>query len=532
MSRIRTCVAQTCGVASQRMKMMKLAVVVCCVLAVPGMTSCSVENNDNPAPEPEPQAEYTLLYYGNGGKNLDAFFINSMQEFYQADADVYKHVNVVVQYKYSTSQYMQANGIPSDMAATFDRKTVRFAVDKSKPNQFVNPSSFYGADNSDFTCPDSLINFINWAAKNFPAKKYMLIVAGHGEGYIPTGDLPVKTPTRGLAPDDGNNDKIISVNTLKLAMASANVKIETLYMWACMMNNLQYMFELKDVCDYIIASTYCMVSAGWCYDVLPALLARQDLDIEQKLTAYSNAMKNALDNMPEIEKVLGRYRDQTVTRTASLDKLGVMLREFTDRLCNTYTNGTEQQKQLIDKCTATAVKVQDNYPHYDAAKYMESIMNALPEIYSTEFYNQLADAFNDCLVAQNYSAYLVSHNYQVDYSVLLGTDNSYLIAFWNKDPQTGVKTPYRALVYRADGTTEDFQLVPLEDNSSYYQMVSTGAGNPWASTFADTYCKLEFDRIVGWSRWLKMNRQQPNLFCPYGMDFELPDGDLSNNPNI
>ena len=531
MSRIRTCVAQTCAVASQRMKMMKLAVVVCCVLAVSGMTSCSIENNDNPAPESEPQADYTVLFYGGGGANLDAFFLQSMQGFYQADADVYKHVNVVVQYKYSTSQNMLANGIPSDMAATFDRKTVRFAIDQSKPEQLVAPSCFYGADNADVTNQDSLTNFINWAAKNYPAKKYMLIVSNHGQGYVPHGDLPATTPTRGLFPDDGNNNKLFSVNTLKQGIASANVKIETLIMWACMMGNLQYMFELKDVCDYIIASTYCMVTAGWAYDVLPALLARKDIDIEQKLTAYSNAVNKAWDTSG-VDEILGRYRDQTVTRTASLDQLGVMMREFTDRLCNTYTNGTEQQKQLIDKCTATAVKVQDNYPHYDAAKYMESIMNALPEVYSTEFYNQLADAFNGCLVAQNYSAYLVSHNYQVDYSVLLGADNSYLIAYWNKDPQTGVKTPYRALVYRADGTTEDFQLVPLEDNSSYYQMVSTGAGNPWASTFADTYCKLEFDRIVGWSRWLKMNRQQPNLFCPYGMDFELPDGDLSNNPNI
>ena len=159
-------------------------------------------------------------------------------------------------------------------------------------------------------------------------------------------------------------------------------------------------------------------------------------------------------------------------------------------------------------------------------------MNALPEVYSTEFYNQVADALNGCLVAQNYSSYLVSHNYQVDYSVLLGADNSYVIAFWDKDPKTGAKIPVTARVCRADGTAEIYQLVPFEDNSSFYQMVSTGNSYLWGSTFADTFCQLEFDRIVGWSRWLKMNRQQPNLFCPQGMNFELPDGDLSGNPNL
>jgi hypothetical protein len=75
------------------------------------MTSCSIENNDNPTPTPEPesQAEYTILYYGTGGANLDQFFIRSIPQFCEADPVAYKHVNVVVQYKYSTSKNMQQN---------------------------------------------------------------------------------------------------------------------------------------------------------------------------------------------------------------------------------------------------------------------------------------------------------------------------------------------------------------------------------------------------------------------------------------
>lgn len=94
-----------------RVKLMKLAVAMCCVLAVSGMTSCSIENNDNPTPTPEPesQAEYTILYYGTGGANLDQFFIRSIPQFCEADPVAYKHVNVVVQYKYSTSKNMQQN---------------------------------------------------------------------------------------------------------------------------------------------------------------------------------------------------------------------------------------------------------------------------------------------------------------------------------------------------------------------------------------------------------------------------------------
>jgi hypothetical protein len=49
-------------------------------------------------------------------------------------------------------------------------------------------------------------------------------------------------------------------------------------------------------------------------------------------------------------------------------------------------------------------------------------------------------------------------------------------------------------------------------------------GDPdiWGSTLADTYEQLAFDRAVGWSRWLRLNQQWPNLFCPNDLYFELP----------
>ena len=34
--------------------------------------------------------------------------------------------------------------------------------------------------------------------------------------------------------------------------------------------------------------------------------------------------------------------------------------------------------------------------------------------------------------------------------------------------------------------------------------------------------KRYFDRAVGWSRWLRLNNQHPNLFCPKDLNFELP----------
>ena len=40
-----------------------------------------------------------------------------------------------------------------------------------------------------------------------------------------------------------------------------------------------------------------------------------------------------------------------------------------------------------------------------------------------------------------------------------------------------------------------------------------GEGTSWKSTLDATYGQLRFDKITGWSRWLRLNRQEPNPKC-------------------
>ena len=72
-------------------------------------------------------------------------------------------------------------------------KTVRFLGSKIDPEDdlgWLNDANIYGAYNCDISNPDSLTNFINWAAKVCPAKNYVLIISDHGGSYMPHDDLP------------------------------------------------------------------------------------------------------------------------------------------------------------------------------------------------------------------------------------------------------------------------------------------------------------------------------------------------------
>ena len=502
---------------------MTLAAVLCCAMTMTVFTACS-ENSDNPAPQPESEqlAEYTILYYAHGGGDLDKYALQMIADFYKANPDAYKKVNVVVQYKFSKPQNITELKYSFDaFSEDFGNKTIRWAIDPAKTfmEQASSQDNIYGADNADITCPESLTNFINWAAKAYPAKKYMLIMNDHGRGYVPHDELPEITATRGMIYDIGNKGKHFTAKSFHRAVANANVRFETIYLLACLMNNLEYQFEIQDLCDYVIASTYTMPADGNVLNVLPEQLSQSSVTIEQALATYSKALIEKWDEIGHITETTPIYTDLTVTRTTNIRRLGEMMRQFTDRLCNTYSNGTERQKEIIDSCTAHTVKVQSEYPYYDVAKYMSSIIKALPEVYGDDFFNQMKETFNSCIVAQNYSKYLTVHDYMVDYSVILGTGGNYsLIKYEN------VLADFRPVwetEYCTDGSMINYFMERSEDGT-YYRGEPLEEYILWGSTLADTYEQLVFDRAVGWSRWLRLNRQLPDNLCPSDLNYELP----------
>ena len=511
--------------------------------------SCS-DNNDSPVlPYPKNAADYTILYYANGGSNVDQCILPMVEDFYKASTDAFKKVNVVVQYKFSTADNLKKQYDMEDHEPYADRfddayrqyfgsRSIRWTVNPAKTmdQQMKDPANLYGEINADCTCPDSLINFINWAAKAYPAKKYILVVNDHGHGYRPDEDLPeaAMSATRGIVFDDGylladGTRKHFSITNFTRAIRSANVRFETIYMLACLMNNFEYQFEMKDLCDYTIAATYTMPAAGGALNVLVEQFSQPSVDVEKALATYCKADVDSWDEAWGISEDTPVYTDMTVTRTSALNALGEVMREFTDRLCDTYQNGTEEQQKKIDECTAKAVKIQMENPYYDGAKYITSIMEALPEVYGDAFHQKMKDLFNHALVSQHHSKYLEAHHYQVDYSIILGVLGSYSVLTWQQNDDDSW-TLLSRMRYLADGKT--YVSNYSYDNGNNLTETESQLSTPWGSTLADTFEKLTFDRIVGWSRWLKLNRKEPSLFCPEGQNFVLPGGDVSHNPNL
>ena len=523
------------------------------------LTSCSDKDGNETSPDDTTTgqlADVTIIYYGCGGGNLDGMNINNMRELYRAKPESFKNVKVVMQYKFSKTKVFQPEEeelFQKDleklgetyMDSTLKKSTYlkwigpqanatfRCVLDPAQTLRRQVITSYLPDENIDFTHPATLADYIRWAAKQCPAKRYVLLLSDHGRGFLPYQDAgdgsyvdyydsDPRAQTRALLDDTGLS-KSLTVFELAQAIRSSGVKISTLYMDCCLMNSLEYLFELKDLCNYVIASSYSIQGGGY-YNALIDCFAQHSQVFEQRMTEYIKMLTKKWDE-DYWDESSPLYLDVTITRTSRLNRLGEMMRDLVTRLCDTYQNGTDDQRQRIDQVTAKAVRVSDKFDRFDAAKYMEKILTALPEVYGKQFNKDMEAAFNDCIFAQLYSHYLSIHAYMVDYTVLLATNGNTFRTMWDDRP---VKHLDRATLYKADGSIVEY----TGENGYYkneddfdYALEKMGEGN-WGSTLDATFGQLAFDKITGWSRWLYMNQQQTPLWSKSGFNEEVyPDDD-------
>ena len=505
-----------------------LAATLICGASV--FTSCSSDNDDNPATNPdEPQqqlADYTIIYYGHGGGNLDIWLMRNIGQFFQSDTESRKNVSICAEYKFSTLKHLQdsyeANkaeidpSIPEQVAFVegikalypYAGKTTRFVVDKEATVDDMYAAiadNFIGPDNADISRADSLTNFINWAAQTCPARKYVLIMSDHGHGYMPHEELPANDAaaapqTRGVVFDDGHNKSHFTAKTLSQALSQASVRPSVVYCDACLMNTVEYHFELAPVTDYLMLSTFLVPGDGGNYTELVEALSANPDDLEQALKRFAKFSVAAWDKDHEKDSEDNPYyHDLSIYRTADIDAFGAALKTFTDRLTDAYQNGGDEVRAKIDEVTANAYRVESEQPEFDLMNYLFGLYAALPDDVFGDASITLAKAYSNYFVQQENSKWLIENGHTVSLSVLLGCQGHYIL----KTEREEKKGEYDLYLYDADGKI----YLLLDEDGARMELGS------WQSTLDATYGQLRFDNLTGWSRWLKLNQQEPNLEC-------------------
>jgi hypothetical protein len=125
--------------------------------------------------------------------------------------------------------------------------------------------------------PDTLVNFVEWAASNYPAEKYALIISGHGEGW------------GGSCWDETSDDDNMDLAEMRSALSNISEFIgrplDIIGFDACFMGTTEVAYEVHEYASVMVASEQLEPLPGWPYDaILTQLTATPDISAAELAT--------------------------------------------------------------------------------------------------------------------------------------------------------------------------------------------------------------------------------------------------------
>lgn len=218
---------------------------------------------------PEPKSDYTVMVYASGGGNLDSFlqrYIGDISEIKRGEK-----INFAGLIKFSKN--IQENSkIPDSMKGTL-------YIDNA-----CQTSRYAGSDFKMYE-PQNITNFINKVAKDYPAKKYILILWNHG---LPISELD--TPLSKAVLEDDNTHSVITPYQLEAGIKASNIKkFDLIYADLCMNNNIEIDYQLSTVTDYYMGSANPGIAGASDYKLFFDCLNTKS-SLEEAMKAYIPAL--------------------------------------------------------------------------------------------------------------------------------------------------------------------------------------------------------------------------------------------------
>lgn len=157
-------------------------------------------------------------------------------------------------------------------------------------------------DSQNSATPQVLENLLNKVKIIFPAEEYGLILWSHASGWLPQGYYSSPTgfnaympdPYAGIVKSFGEDSGIeMEITDLKDAIP---YHLSFIIFDCCFMGGIETAYELKDKCDYIVASPTEILATGFPYDQVMKPLFESTADLNETCQIfydYYNGMNGA-----------------------------------------------------------------------------------------------------------------------------------------------------------------------------------------------------------------------------------------------
>lgn len=299
--------------------------------------------------------EWTIMVYLNAKNDLERFGIADMNEMEKVGSS--DNVNIVVQMG-RIKGYDSSNGDWTGVR--------RYYITKDTNPTIINSQLIEDLGEVDMGSYKTLAEFGKWVKKNYPAKKYFLIIWNHGTGWEKGFNERI---TKGISYDDVTKNHI---NTPQLGMALKEIgKVDLIGFDACLMGMAEVVYEIKDYATYIIASEETEPGDGYSYDGFLSKLASNPTMGPFELA------KAVVDAYYNFYKAKGEGTTQSIIRTAQLDDFLKHLNDFA------YTLSKVGDKNLIrsslSKTQSFAIPENKDLAHFASLIYTSTTDSTLKE---------------------------------------------------------------------------------------------------------------------------------------------------------
>ena len=229
------------------------------VLFVLVFTMSSCGNSEEPVPVKD--NDKTVLMYLPWSTNLTSYFYQNIKDMEACIESMggLSDQRVLVFLSESPTE-----------ASLFEIKIENGACQRVPLKSYQNPA---------VTTKDGIVEILDDMKTAAPARTYSMIIGCHGMGWLPVNSAQKSRSTEKFHWDYDSSiltryfggttaDFQTDISTLADAISSAGLKMEYILFDDCYMSSIEVAYELKDVTDYLIASTCEVMAYGMPYETM------------------------------------------------------------------------------------------------------------------------------------------------------------------------------------------------------------------------------------------------------------------------
>ncbi len=321
--------------------------------------SNSAFSKDSDLPSAAP-AEWTFLVYLNGNNNLDPFGTTNLKQMEQIGSS--PDVNVVVQW-----------------ASLQNGGTKRLLINKDTTHTEVTSPVVQDLGKIDMGDQRTLLEFIQWGTKKYPAKHYVVDVWNHGSGWHARnlkGNLSLpRVHTTDISWDDNTGHSITTIQLAEVLRAAAKLighKIDLYGSDACLMGMTEIANEVADSVDTYAGSEEVEAAAGWPYHkILGHLVQHPQMtanDLGKVITSEFIGFYTAPENQDQGNATFSAF---------DLSKMADLDRAISNLGIDLMTVARSDRAQVITAVTSAQRFTFDDYADLtDVVAQLESLKNS------------------------------------------------------------------------------------------------------------------------------------------------------------